>query len=58
MNYHISAVQVCRFATSRHSDFAALRHDVLKRFKGASLYKVVRDVKIRGELVHEENIFY
>jgi len=23
-----------------HSDFAALRHDVLKRFKGASLYKV------------------
>jgi 16S rRNA (guanine527-N7)-methyltransferase len=26
-----------------HSDFAALRHDVLKRFKGASLYKVGRD---------------
>jgi hypothetical protein len=25
-----------------HSDFAALRHDVLKRFKGASLYKVSR----------------
>jgi hypothetical protein len=26
-----------------HSDFAALRHDVLKRFKGASLYKAVWD---------------
>jgi predicted AAA+ superfamily ATPase len=25
-----------------HSDFAALRHDDLKRFKGASLYKVSR----------------
>jgi hypothetical protein len=25
-----------------HSDFAALRHDVLKGFKGASLYKVSR----------------
>jgi len=25
---------------SRHSYFAALRHDVLKRFKGSSLYKV------------------
>jgi hypothetical protein len=24
----------------RHSYFAALRHDVLKRFKGSSLYKV------------------
>jgi hypothetical protein len=23
-----------------HSEFAALRHDVLKRFKGASFYKV------------------
>jgi len=26
----------------RHSDFAALRHVVLKRFKGASLYRVSR----------------
>jgi hypothetical protein len=33
--------------TSRHSDFAALRHDVLKRFKGASLYKVVQDLNPR-----------
>src|SRR5208337_3789936 len=33
----------CRTATSRHSDFAVSRHDVLKIFKGASLYKLVRD---------------
>jgi len=32
-------VPLCRLATSHHLDFAALRHDVLKRFKGASLYK-------------------
>jgi len=30
-----------------HSDFAALRHDVLKRFKGASLHKVGRDAPRR-----------
>ncbi|OGP83789.1 MAG: hypothetical protein A2Z08_02740 [Deltaproteobacteria bacterium RBG_16_54_11] len=29
-----------------HSDFAALRHDVLKRFKGASLYKLSRSAFI------------
>jgi len=68
MNSYDNSVQFCRFATSRHSEFAAFpasgsrnpylyieereRHDVLKRFKGASLYKAVRDVKIRGELLH------
>jgi len=43
INKHIRLVGG-RPATSRHSDFAALRHDVLKRFKGASLYKVGRDL--------------
>jgi len=32
----------------RHSDFAALRHDVLKRFKGASLCKVGRDLRLKN----------
>ncbi len=55
-----SQVPHCRFATSHHSDFAAFpasgsrnpylyieereRHDVLKRFKGASSYKFGRDL--------------
>jgi len=52
---------LCRFAIScfpwlklrsrkvrgRQSVFAALRHDVLKRFKGASLYKRERDALIK-----------
>src|SRR4030042_1829714 len=32
-----------------HSEFAALRHDVLKRFKGASFYKAGRDAVHKSE---------
>jgi hypothetical protein len=42
--------------TSRHSDFAALRHDVLKRFKGASLYKVGREW-ILGSTIFRKELF-
>src|SRR5208337_3458782 len=38
---------LCCATTSRQSVFAALRHDVLKRFKGTSLYKRERDALIK-----------